>query len=144
MNYKRFPSFLKKNEQFPMSLSIISQFDVTFLCLLIFLFKQCTHVFLKTGSVLIILWLAFFTEQYSTDISIHMCLSPLHWTSQYLFFQQLFPSRFLLFKQCCINHACRYMHACLCVVLLLFPQVALFKVELLNQKGMYILNFNKF
>lgn len=59
-------------------------------------------------------------------------------------FQQLFPSRFLLFKQCCINRACRHMHACLCVVLLLFPPGALFKVELLNQKGMYTLNFNKF
>ena len=101
-------------------------------------------MFFKTASIFIVLWLAFFTYQYSTDISIHMYLFPLHWTSQSLFFQLLFPFRFLLFKQCCGNHACRYMHALFCIMLLLFPQDVLFKVELLNQKGMYILNFNKF
>ena len=130
--------------KFSLSLLIISQFDVTFLCLLFFSFKQHTLMFFKTASIFIVLWLAFFTNQYSTDISIHMYLFPLHWTSQSLFFQLLFPFRFLLFKQCCGNHACRYMHALFCIMLLLFPQDVLFKVELLNQKGMYILNFNKF
>lgn len=44
---KRFSCFLKKNEPFPISPSVASQCDVTFLCLLIFLFQQHTHMFFK-------------------------------------------------------------------------------------------------